>query len=78
MTLHQPAFDAAPRPHTVPTAAARLARRIAGCLVDAGRWLLAHAAPGPEKYELSDRDLADLNLRRWQIEADDPHRTKLF
>lgn len=77
MTLHQPALDATPRIDAGPFAAERLARRIAQRLAEAGRWLLAHAAPGLGNYQLNDRDLADLNLSRWQVEADGGRLTKL-
>ena len=52
-------------------------KRWAG-LLTAIRRLLSRPRSAPSIHHLNDRDLADLNLRRWQIEDPDPRAPRLF
>jgi len=73
MAMHLHALDSAAGTVAESDRQQRLPQRIANALATLGRWLLHRAAPGAVIYALTDRDLADLNLSRWEI-GDIRHR----
>ena len=50
-----------------------LARLLAGL-----RRLASRSRPAPSVNDLNDRALADLNLRRWDVEYPDPRAPRLY